>query len=102
MIIICLLRELLITINLSFFEKQETIIAPLVGASQVCYRKNFEYRKNKKACHFFQASFLFILSGGRKGFLKIDQCNILGFIFSWNDKSNQLSTKCSLSTPCQS
>lgn len=78
--IIGLLRELLITINLSFCQKQEAIIVPVVGASQMCSRKNLEYRKNKKkkACHFFQASFLPILSGGRKGLLKIDQCSISG------------------------
>lgn len=78
MIIIGLFRELLFTINLSFCQKRETIIVPVVGASQMCCRKNLEYRKNKKACHFVQASFLLILSGERKGLLKIDQCSISG------------------------
>lgn len=60
MIIICLLRELLVTINFSFFEKQETIIVPLVGASQMCYRKNLKCRKIKKhAISFKLHLFLF-------------------------------------------
>jgi hypothetical protein len=45
MIIICLLKELFVTANLSFFEKQEIIIVPLAGASQMCYRRSLEYRK---------------------------------------------------------
>lgn len=38
MITICPLRELLITINLSFCQKRETIIVPVVGASQMYCR----------------------------------------------------------------
>lgn len=59
MSIIGLLRELLITINLSFCQKQEAIIVPVVGASQMCSRKNLEYRKKfKKKSMSFLSSFI--------------------------------------------
>lgn len=70
MSIIGLLRELLITINLSFCQKQEAIIVPVVGASQMCCRKNLEYRKNKKKKHVisFKLHFFRFCQGEEKAF----------------------------------
>lgn len=80
MIVICVLKEFLITINLPFFEKQKTIIVMLASVSQTCYQKRKALNAEKRMS--LLSSFISSILWGKKALSNLINKVQFGFIFS--------------------